>query len=119
MATPYGAWLDAVLDRLADALLLGGMAYAGWQYLEASWVWPVGFAALAGSLAVSYTEARYEAAFGRAPPFGRGLPAKRDTRMLLIMAGGLTRQAAVALLVIATLTLIEIARRLWVTRARP
>jgi choline kinase/phosphatidylglycerophosphate synthase len=115
MSTAYGAWLDAVLDRMADALLLGGMAFGGWLYHRAIWVWPVGFAALAGAFAVSYTEARYEAAFGQAPVFGDGLPAKRDTRMLLIMLGGVTRQMAAALALIATLTLAEVARRWWVT----
>jgi choline kinase/phosphatidylglycerophosphate synthase len=120
MSTAYGAWLDAVLDRLVDALLLGGMAYGAWHLRPgAVWVWPLGFAALAGSFAVSYTEARYETAFGQAPAFGDGVPAKRDTRMLLIMLGGLTWQMAVALAVIAALTLAEVARRLCVATRGP
>jgi len=119
MSTAYGAWLDAVLDRLADALLVGGMTYGAWQAHGAAWVWPIGFMALVGSFAVSYTEARYEGAFGQSPSFGDGLPAKRDMRLLLIMLGGLTGQLAGVLGLIAFLTTAEVVRRLWVNTSRP
>ena len=115
MGTAYGAWLDAVLDRLADALLVGSMTYGAWQSHGTLWIWLVGFMALTGSFAISYTEARYEGAFGQSPSFGDGLPAKRDMRLLLIMLGGVTGQLAGALGVIAFLTIAEIIRRLWVT----
>jgi len=119
MSTAYGAWLDAVLDRLADALLIGGMTYGAWQSYGASWIWLVGFMALTGSFAISYTEARYEGAFRQTSSFGDGLPAKRDTRLLLIMLGGITGQLTGALSLIAFLTTAEVARRLWVTTSSP
>ena len=119
MSTAYGAWLDAVLDRLADALLIGGMTYGAWQFYGTSWIWLVGFMALTGSFAISYTEARYEGAFRQTPSFGDGLPAKRDTRLLLIMVGGITGQLTGALGLIAFLTTAEVARRLWVTISTP
>jgi len=113
MSTPYGAWLDAVLDRLADALLIGGMAYGAWRSSGDWWVWSVGFLALAGSFMVSYTEARYEGAFRQSTSFGGGVPAKRDTRLLIIMLGGITGQLVGALGSIALLTVAEVIRRLW------
>jgi choline kinase/phosphatidylglycerophosphate synthase len=117
-STAYGGWLDAVLDRLADALLVGSMAYGAWQFDRSAWIWPIGFMALMGSFAVSYTEARYVGAFGRSPRFGGGLPAKRDTRLLLIMLGGVTGQFMAALGLIALLSIAEVVRRLWVTTGR-
>lgn len=117
MSTAYGAWLDALLDRLADALVIGGMTYGAWRSHGASWVWLLGFAALVGSFAISYTEARYEGAFGQPPAFGDGLPAKRDMRLFLIMLGGVTGQLIGALGLIAVLTTGEVIRRLWTKTA--
>jgi len=114
MSTPYGAWLDAVLDRLADAALVSSMTYGAWQSDGAWWIWLVGFLALIGSFTVSYTEARYEGAFEQSPSFGDGVPAKRDMRLLLVMLGGITGQLVGALGLIAFLTVAEVIRRLWV-----
>ena len=115
MSTPYGAWLDAVLDRWADALLIGGITLGLWRAFGQPWVWLLGFLALAGSLSISYSEARYEGAFREPSPFGDGIPAKRDTRLFLIMLGGLTGQLVLALLGIGLLTLAENIRRAVVT----
>lgn len=111
MSTPYGAWLDAMLDRWGDMLLVGGMAWGAWCALGHPGIWLLGFLALAGSFAISYSEARYEGAFREPPLFGDGIPAKRDARLFLIMLGGLTGQPLVALLLIAALTLVESTRR--------
>lgn len=118
MGTPYGAWLDAVLDRWADALLIGGVTCGAWRVLASPWVWLLGLLALVGSFAVSYSEARYEGAFGHPPFFGDGIPAKRDTRLFLMMLGGLTGQLALTLFLIALLTLAENIRRGVVTAMR-
>jgi len=55
-ATPFGGFLDSLLDRYADSIvymgiILGGLCYALW-----------GLMALIGSLLVSYSRARAEAA---------------------------------------------------------
>lgn len=117
--TSYGAWLDSTLDRLADALLIGGMSCGAWHTSGMAWVWLLGFLALTGSLAIPYSEARYESAFGQSAPFEKGLPAKRDTRLLIVALGGLTGQFAVALGAIASLTLAEIVWRIVQVAIRP
>ncbi len=111
MASPHGAWLDAVLDRWADALLIGGMTWGAWRVLEQPWVWPLGFLGLAGTLMISYSEARYEGAFRETPRFGDGILAKRDVRLFLMMLGGVTGHLALALALLAILTLAESLRR--------
>jgi len=59
-ATVFGGFLDSLLDRYADAFVFLGIII-GWLIKDSVWVfW--GFAALVGSLLVSYSRARAEAA---------------------------------------------------------
>ena len=60
-ATPYGAVLDAVFDRLGEALILAGMAWYFADRGEQVQV-AVTFAAILGSISVSYLRARAEVA---------------------------------------------------------
>jgi archaetidylinositol phosphate synthase len=53
--TPFGGFLDSLLDRYADAFVYAGIITSG--LCDALW----GLAALIGSLLVSYTRARAEA----------------------------------------------------------
>lgn len=115
-SSPYGAWLDAVLDRVADAILFLGMSVGFDVTHPGHHIWPLAFFALGTSLILSYTETRYEASFRRAPDHAGGLPIKRDTRLFLVMLGGLLNQVPLTLAVIATLCLSEIVRRIWVYR---
>ena len=112
-ASPYGSWLDSVLDRWADALLIFGVVYGSWKVIGSAWIWMLGFLALAGSLILSYTESRYESSFHRAMPHsGSRLPATRDVRLFLIMIGGLAYQLPLALAAIGILSTAEVLRRL-------
>lgn len=96
----FGAALDAIADRYADAAIIGGMTIYAARFEE----WPqaaaVGGLALAGALTVSYSRARAEAeglwpigAQG-AVAGGRwslgavlGMLATRDVRLLAAAAG--------------------------------
>jgi len=115
-SSPYGGWLDSVLDRWADGLIIAGMAAAGWRLYGTALPWWLGLLALVGAMGVSYSESRYQAAFGRPLPPKGHLPAKRDVRLLLVMLGGLTGQIVPALVLIAGLSIAEVLRRLWVYR---
>ena len=55
-ASVFGGFLDSVLDRYSDAVVLSAIVYAG--LCHPAW----GLAAIVGSLMVSYTRARAEAA---------------------------------------------------------
>lgn len=106
-----GAWLDATLDRYADAIVLVGITMA--LPVRSDVALAAAFAALFGSLLVSYTAARYEGTFQQPAPFQEGIviPAKRDTRSLIVMVAGLTGALFPGLLVLAALTNAEIVRR--------
>ena len=76
-ATPFGGFLDSLLDRYADAAVYAGVIIGG----LCNPIW--GLAALAGSLLVSYSRARAEAAGVKMESIGL---AERAERMLVLAA---------------------------------
>ena len=83
--TIFGGFFDSVLDRYADAVIYAAIIVAGllipvWGFFwGAAW----GLAALAGSMMVSYTRARSEAAGVKMESIGI---AERAERMLILAA---------------------------------
>ena len=87
--TKFGSFFDAVVDRYSDALVLLGLTLWAASGGPATTAWAAGFAALAGSFAVTYTRARVDET--RRTMFDRGVTslASRDVRLLIIMLGAL------------------------------
>jgi CDP-L-myo-inositol myo-inositolphosphotransferase len=115
----YGGWLDSVLDRYADALLLFGLTWHLFVNGSTDVAFIVGFGSIAGSLVLSYTAQRYDAVRGaKTPGLGskKGLRLGRDVRVLVILIGALTNQVLVTLAVIAVTMNLEVIRRLVVGR---
>lgn len=104
MASDFGGFLDAVLDRYADALILLGLTLWSVNNEAHAGTWMVGFLAITGTASVSYTRARI--ASNRRHLFDRGLQsaASRDIRLLLIAVGAIVGQAYFCLIAIAALT---------------
>ena len=103
MTSAFGGFMDAILDRYADALILLGLTI--WAADDGSTrVWLAGFWALTGSFAVTYTRARIEGA--PRDLFDRGITsvASRDVRLFIVMVGALSGQGFATLLVLASLT---------------
>jgi archaetidylinositol phosphate synthase len=73
----FGGFLDSLFDRYADAVVYAGMIIGG--LCDLSW----GLAALAGSLLVSYSRARAEAAGIKMESVG---VAERAERMIILAA---------------------------------
>lgn len=81
-ASPRGSFFDSVMDRIADAFLLGGVAW----YLAASrgGYWPMlALAVLAASMLVSYERAKAESLGFEA----RGGLMERAERLVLLSVG--------------------------------
>ena len=115
MTSAFGGFFDAVLDRYADAAVLLGLTY--WAADGNSMgIWSVGFAALAGTFAITYTRARIETAPGRPFDTGFASAASRDVRLMIVMIGSIAGLGFPTLLVIAILTNSVVALRIW--RAR-
>ncbi len=74
-------------------------------------LWPALVLAITGAMMVSYTSARYEGAGLGASPVG-GLPAKRDSRILILMVGAILVMPLATLVILAILGHAEALRRL-------
>ena len=118
MSSTFGGFLDSVLDRYADILIILGMVLWSLSYESHSGIWIVGFLAIGGTLSVSYTRARIDSKYR--PIFDKGIPslASRDLRLFLIMLGGITGQAYFCLLTVAILTNLAVLLRLIYTYLR-
>jgi len=113
----FGGYLDRVLDRYADGLIILGMTFACFRTMETSWVWLVGFLALTGSFMISYTAMQYDElliskAFNKKRNFRMG----RDVRLFIVFIGAVLNQLFVALLILAIVSNAESIRRLFVLR---
>ena len=108
-ATSFGAVFDATLDRLSEAAVLAGLAfyYAGRGEREEI---VLCFAALAGSLLVSYVRAH---ALARGLELREGL-FTRPERVLLLGGGLIISQARIALWILAVLANATAIQRLYV-----
>ena len=119
MASPFGGFFDAVLDRYADVAILAGFTYWALEFearVADSLVLALGLLAIAGSLMISYSRARAEATLGGRFPGLAGSLASRDARLFVVMLGAIAGQGVATLLVIATATNFVVVWRLAVAR---
>jgi CDP-L-myo-inositol myo-inositolphosphotransferase len=108
-SSPFGGFLDSVLDRAADAAVLAALAVAAG--LDAT-TWALLAAALFGSLMTPYVKAAYEAAYGRPLPRPTlPITAGRDVRLLVASLAAVALQPLWGLVALAILTNAEAAQR--------
>ena len=120
LQSDYGAWLDAVLDRYADAFLLFGLTWHAFSAAQAAGgsgaaaiLW--GFAAIVGSFVNSYTADKYDGfmrrklGVTRAQRFRMG----RDVRVFLVFLGALFNLPVLTLAIIALVMNAEVIRRIF------
>ncbi|MCY3882079.1 MAG: CDP-alcohol phosphatidyltransferase family protein [Chloroflexi bacterium] len=119
----FGAALDAIADRYADAAILGGMTVYAARFEGEEYAAVVGALALAGALTVSYSRARAEAeglwgvVGGRwGVVGGLGMLATRDVRLLAAAAGTVAGECFWTLAGLAAVSGVTVAVRLVVGR---
>jgi CDP-diacylglycerol--glycerol-3-phosphate 3-phosphatidyltransferase len=105
-ASVFGAFFDSTLDRFAEISLYLGLLYL---YREDVLAIVLVYLAITGSLMVSYTRARAE---------GLGIECKvglftRLERLLTLVLGLLLNRVVLALLVLAVLSNLTAAQRMW------
>ena len=115
-SSTYGGWLDAVLDRYADAFLLFGLTWYAYADTPQGLVLVIGFLAIIGSFMVSYTADKYDHLMATQISRGRGFRLGRDVRVFLIFLAAICNQVCLVLGVIAVLMNLETIRRLIVCR---
>jgi CDP-diacylglycerol--glycerol-3-phosphate 3-phosphatidyltransferase len=109
---PYGAWLDATMDRVADVAVFGAIVmWAAWRSdaLTTYLAW----ACLAGTVAIPYAKARAEAVGATA----NGGIAERAERLMVLGVGAILHMLGVswgmtaALGILAVLVVITVVQR--------
>lgn len=113
LTTDYGAFVDSILDRYADAIIILGLIFGYWMLQGSISVWIIGLFALIGSFMISYTNARFEEIFEKSVKREIRIPMRRDMRLLIIMIGAFLNQILSLLLVLAIFTNLEVIRRVF------
>lgn len=112
--TAFGGVLDSVSDRYADAAVFIGIMWGGYSailpYIENDWI--VSAIALVGSLLVSYSRARAEAAGTGKLAIG---VAERAERMILIILGAFTGLLNWGVLIVAVISHLTVLQRMIAT----
>ena len=104
-----GSFLDSILDRIAEAAVLTGLAVAAG--LD-GWMWLAYAGALVGALLIPYVKASYEASFGKAfPASAYRVGIGHDVRLLLVAVAAVALQPAAGLVAVAVLANAEVVRR--------
>ena len=106
-ASPQGAFLDSVLDRVGDVILLAALAVAAGTGTA---TWMALAAALVGCLFVPYVKAAFETTACVPFPTSR-LSFGRDARMLTIAICAVALQPLAGLVAVATLSALEAVSR--------
>ena len=112
MTSVFGGFLDSVLDRYADALIMLGMILWSRSHETYPGIWLVGFAAMVGIISVSYTRARIDPEHRLLFDKGLASVASRDIRLFLMMLGCVAGQVYFCLATIAILTNLVVFYRL-------
>jgi archaetidylinositol phosphate synthase len=106
--TKYGGFLDSVSDRFADSGIIIGAMYGGLAVFSPFPEWFIGTFAIVGSLMVSYTRARAEAA-GASAAVGIG---DRPVRVTIIIIGAFLNMVNWAILLVAIISFITVFQRI-------
>ena len=112
MTSEFGGFLDSVLDRYADILIVLGLTLWSLSHEVYSGIWLVGLLAITGTICISYTRARISPNHRHLFDEGFKSVASRDVRLFLIMLGAVIGQAYFCLIVIAVLTNVVVFYRL-------
>lgn len=112
MTSEFGGFLDSVLDRYADILIVLGLTLWSLSHETYPGIWLAGFLAISGTICISYTRARISP--NHRHFFDKGLKslASRDIRLFLIMIGAVIGQAYFCLITIAAITNLVVLYRL-------
>jgi len=112
MSSEFGGFLDSVLDRYADILIVLGLTLWSLSHETYSGIWLVGLLAITGTICISYTRARISPNHQHLFDKGFKSLASRDIRLFLIMLGAVIGQAYFCLIAIAFLTNVVVFFRL-------
>lgn len=111
----FGAWLDRILDRYSDGIIILGMTHAIWLSTHNEYTWLLGFLTLIGTYMNSYTARIYDDLINK-KLINNTIRIGRDLRLFIIFLGSLFNQILLAMLILCIIVNIESIRRLFILR---
>ena len=112
----FGEWLDRVLDRYADGLIVLGMTHSLWLTTSHELVWLLGFLVLTGTFMNSYTARIFDELISKNLINDSSFRLGRDVRLFIIFVGAIFNQLLVTLIILTFITNVESIRRLFMVR---
>ena len=114
-SSDFGKWLDRVLDRYADSLIILGMTHAVWLSTQNEYAWLVGFFALTGTFLNSYTAGIYNDLINK-KLIKNTFRIGRDVRLGIILVGSLFDQVFLVMIILGIIGHAESMRRLLILK---
>ena len=111
MSSKWGEWLDPIMDRYVDSLIIAGLSWGYWRATGNEFIIPMAIVIMFLLMLDDYMGNKFHSLFGeklRQP----GLKFKRDSRLLVFALGAVTNNILFALLFVACLTQYKIAMKL-------
>ncbi len=116
LETKFGKWLDSVLDRYADGIILGGLTWNAYHFqLLSGFSLLAGWFAIIGSLVNSYIAMKYDELMlklGKHGYFRIG----RDLRLFFIFLGAIAGRPLETLVVLGIVMNAENIRRIFILK---
>ena len=111
MKSFLGAWLDPILDRYVDMILIAGMAYGYWNTTSNNFILFMAIMGIFADVLQDYMSAKFFIITGKKLRSSLDFPFKRDLRMLVLAIGAITSQVLVSFLVFAILVNLKVVLR--------
>ena len=112
MKSFFGAWLDPILDRYVDMILIAGMAYGYWNATSNNLILFMAVMVIFADVLQDYMSSKFFLITGRklsVSIVSIDFPFKRDVRMLILALGAITGQILASFLIFAIAAHIKVA----------
>jgi len=113
ISSEFGGFLDSILDRYADMLVILGLTIWSASNELYPYIWLVGFLSITGTMGVSYSRARVSSELRHHFDKGFLSLASRDIRLFVVMIGAIIGQGYISLIIITVLTHLVVISRLF------
>jgi len=110
MGTNWGKWIDPILDRYVDAIVIAGMAYGYWNITGNNFILPIAIFVLLADILQDYMSSKFAVITG-VKLKTRDISFKRDARLLLLALGAITNQILIAFIVFIVISQYKVVNR--------
>jgi len=111
MGSKWGGWIDPILDRYVDMIVIAGMAYGYWNITGNNFILPIAIFVILADIIQDYMSVKFLKITG-VKLVTRDIPFRRDTRLLLLAVGTITNQILLAFIIFILISQYKVVNRL-------